>query len=183
MNHTGQQGAPREAPPSTAEERRLAERIRRRRRARLRWFAALGLFLLMMVVYVYLPRGVERIYQRFPDRCPAGPPCIRSTFQEPLPDWPPLFLYKNLHQAKAAVRRAAREMPRTRLLRVAPDGRLWQLVYASPALALEHDLVIRLTPRGERTGVEFFARARVGWFGRRELLAAMKRLRTALTSQ
>jgi len=183
MNRSGRQNTSRESPPSSAEERRLAERIRQRRRARLRWFTALGLFLLMMVVYVYLPRGVERIYKRFPAGCPAGPPCLRSTVKKPHPDWPPLILYKKLDQAQARVRRAAREIPRTRLLHVSPDGRLWQLVCAGPALALEHDLVIRLTPRGEQTGVEFFARARVGWAGRRELLEAMKRLRTALTRQ
>ncbi|MBU0515417.1 MAG: DUF1499 domain-containing protein [Proteobacteria bacterium] len=181
MNRPGKQTTPRDSPPSTAEERRLAEQIRRRRRARFRWFAALGVFLLMMVVYVYLPRGVEQIYRRFPAQCPAGPPCIRSTFQKPHPDWPPLILYTKLDQARARVRRAARDMPRTRLLHVARDGRLWQLVYAGPALQLEHDLVIRLTPRGEQTGVEFFARARVGWAGRMELLKAMKRLRTGLT--
>jgi hypothetical protein len=164
------------------EAARLAEERRLKRRKQVRWAVSLAVFLLLLVVYVILPRGTDRIYEKFPDRCPAGPPCIRSTFKNPDPVWPPLILYTSPAGARKRIARALDRVPRLSLRFVSPNKRLIQIVRRSPGLGLGHDLVIRLVPRDKKTGLEFFAAARVGWMGGRELAEMMKQVRTALTA-
>jgi hypothetical protein len=160
---------------------RLAEERRLKRHRRIRWVISLAVFLLLITVYGVLPRGADRVYEKFPDRCPADLPCVRSTFLKPHPVWPPLVLYTDGSGVRRRIARALNRVPRLSLRFVSADKKLIQLVRRSPGLGLAHDLVIRLVPRGDKTGLEFFAAARVGWMGDRELREAMKQLRTALT--
>ncbi len=169
------------ATEDTREAARLAEERRLKRRRQVRWAISLAVFLLLAAVYVFLPRGTDRVFREFPDKCPADLPCIRSTFKNPHPVWPPLILYTDPAGVRRRIARALRQVPRLSLRFVSADKKLIQLVRRSPGLGLAHDLVIRLIPRGDKTGLEFFAAARVGWMGRRELDLAMKQLRTALT--
>jgi hypothetical protein len=163
------------------EAARLAEERRLKRRRQVRWAISLAGFLLLAAVYVFLPRGADRVYLKFPDKCPVDLPCIRSTFARPHRIWPPLILYTDPAGVRRRIARALRLMPRLSLRFVSADKKLIQLVRRSPGLGLAHDLVLRLVPRGDQTGLEFFAAARVGWMGGRELNLAMKQLRTALT--